>query len=68
MSGMNQARSSRSSSQCKWVACKCFSLISATSVTLTMLRLTSPFGEGDGRCVHISDYLILRNILIFFYY
>lgn len=42
--------------------------LSATSVTLTMLRLTSPFGEGDGRCVHISDYLILIYILFIFYY
>jgi len=25
---------------------------SAASATLTLLRLTSPFGEGDGRFVH----------------
>lgn len=29
----------------------------ATSVTSTMLRLISPFGESDGRCVHASDCL-----------
>lgn len=26
-----------------------------TSVTPTMLRLISPFGESDGRCVHTLD-------------
>jgi len=34
---------------CPWV------VLGATSVTPTMLRLTSPFGEGDGRFVLILD-------------
>jgi len=38
----------------------CF-VLGATSVTPTMLRLTSPFSEGDGRYVLILDDYIQNN-------
>ena len=38
------------------------------SITPTMLRLISPLGESDGRCVHVSDYHIQHNIIIYIYY
>ena len=38
-----------------------YALLSAASATLTLLRLTSAFAEGDGRFVHYSDGTLQDN-------